>query len=104
MTTREYITSKLASFGANPSDADFLDMLSSSSLTEDTELDADKINLANMAIIGYIPSLLTQASVSESGFSISFNSSGLKEYYHYLCKKYGYDDILNDDKPHISFL
>lgn len=56
------------------------------------------------AIAKFIPSLLLRAtSISESGFSMSWNIQGIKDYYSFLCKQYGLKDELGN-KPKVTFL
>ena len=43
------------------------------------------------------------SSVSESGFSMSWNIQGIKDYYSFLCKRYGLKDELGN-KPKVTFL
>ena len=69
------------------------------------DVDADVIDNISVAIARFIPSLLLRASsISESGFSMSWNIQGIKDYYSLLCKKYGLKDELNDNKPKIRIL
>ena len=69
------------------------------------DVDADVIDNISVAIARSIPSLLLRAtSISESGFSMSWNTQGVKDYYSLLCKKYGLKDELNDNKPKIRIL
>lgn len=69
------------------------------------DVDADVIDNISVAIARFIPSLLLRAtSISESGFSMSWNTQGVKDYYSLLCKKYGLKDELNDNKPKIRIL
>ena len=39
----------------------------------------------------------------ESGFSMSWNIQGIKDYYSFLCKQYGLKDELGN-KPKVTFL
>ena len=58
----------------------------------------------SVAIAKFIPSLLLRAtSISESGFSMSWNIQGIKDYYSFLCKKYGLKDELSNN-PKVTFL
>ena len=69
------------------------------------DVDADVIDNISVDIARFIPSLLLRAtSISESGFSMSWNTQGVKDYYSLLCKKYGLKDELNDNKPKIRIL
>lgn len=105
MTVREYITQKYQSFGIQISDADILDMLLGTGISENDEItDETVINKVNFGFTKVIPQLLVRAtSVSESGFSMSWNLDGMKAYYGILCRTYGIEDVLND-KPKISML
>ena len=69
------------------------------------DVDADVIDNISVAIARFIPSLLLRPpSINESGFSMSWNTQGVKDYYSLLCKKYGLKDELNDNKPKIRIL
>lgn len=69
------------------------------------EVNRDAIDAISVAMAHFIPSLLLRAtSISESGFSMSWNIQGIKDYYSLLCKQYGLKDELNDNKPKIRFL
>ena len=66
---------------------------------------SDNIDSISVAIARFIPSLLLRpTSINESGFSMSWNTQGVKDYYSLLCKKYGLKDELNDNKPKIRIL
>lgn len=69
------------------------------------DVDVDVIDNISVAIARFIPSLLLRpTSINESGFSMSWNTQGVKDYYSLLCKKYGLKDELNDNKPKIRIL
>lgn len=69
------------------------------------DVGADIIDNISVAIAQFIPSLLLRpTSINESGFSMSWNTQGVKDYYSLLCKKYGLKDELNDNKPKIRIL
>lgn len=68
---------------------------------EVNELNHDSVSVA---MAKFIPSLLLRAtSISESGFSMSWNIEGIKEYYAYLCRMHGLKDELTQ-KPKVTFL
>lgn len=105
MIVREYISSKFQSFGIQVSEADLLDMSLNARVNIEDDVDADVIDNISVAIAQFIPSLLLRpTSINESGFSMSWNSQGVKDYYSLLCKKYGLKDELNDNKPKIRIL
>lgn len=105
MTVREYISGKFQSFGIQLSEADLLDMSLNAKMDVDDDVTADGLDAISVAIARFIPSLLLRAtSISESGFSMSWNIQGIKDYYSLLCRQYGLKDELNDSKPKIRFL
>lgn len=99
MKVADYIKQKFQTFGIQLSEADLLDISleSNSEVTEDNKL---KINVT---IVKFIPNLLLRAqSISESGFSMSWNIQGIKDYYSWACKEYGLTDELSN-KPKLIF-
>lgn len=105
MNVRDYISSKFQSFSIQVSEADLLDMSLNARVNIEDDVDADVIDNISVAIARFIPSLLLRpTSINESGFSMSWNTQGVKDYYSLLCKKYGLKDELNDNKPKIRIL
>ena len=104
MKVADYIKGKFQTFGITVSEADLLELSLSSGISGEDEMSQQNIGLVSVAMAEFIPSLLLRAtSISENGFSMSWNIQGLKEYYSFLCKKYGLEDILSD-KPKVRFL
>lgn len=105
MTVKEYISGKFQSFGIQVSEADLLDMSLNANKEMEAEVRQECIGSVSVAMARFIPSLLLRAtSISESGFSMSWNIDGIKDYYSLLCRQYGLKDELNDNKPKIRFL
>lgn len=105
MNIKEYISGKFQSFGIQVSEADLLDMSLNAKKELSDEVSRDAIDAISVSMAHFIPSLLLRAtSISESGFSMSWNIQGIKDYYSLLCKQYGLKDELNDNKPKIRFL
>ena len=105
MEAGEYIMQKFQTFGITMSEADLLDIALSSGIAQTSEVTADNVAALSVGIARFIPSLFMRAtSISESGFSMSWDMSGIKAYYAYLCRKYGLQDEINTDKPKVSFL
>jgi len=105
MNVKEYISSKFLSFGIQVSEADLLDMSLNAKVAIDDDVMSDNVDSISVAIARFIPSLLLRpTSINESGFSMSWNTQGVKDYYSLLCKKYGLKDELNDNKPKIRIL
>jgi len=96
MTIKDYITSKFQTFGINLSEADLADISMTVSLTD--EFTQENKNYVYLALVGsVIPQLLLRPkSISESGFSISYDNDALKNYYAWLCNELGIEDTLND--------
>ena len=104
MTVNEYISQKFQSFNIQLSEADLLDMCLNSKISGEDEMNNDCYDRVSVAIAKFIPSLLLRAtSISESGFSMSWDIKGIKDYYSFLCKQYGLTDELTD-KPKVTFL
>ena len=105
MTIKDYISSKFQSFGIQVSEADLLDMSLNAKVAIDDDVMSDNVDSVSVAIARFIPTLLLRpTSINESGFSMSWNTQGVKDYYSLLCKKYGLKDELNDNKPKIRIL
>ena len=101
MTVKDYITQKFQTFGIQLSEADIYDITLNVVGEELSEANAGPVNVG---MIEFIPALLLRAtSISESGFSMSWNIQGIKDYYSLMCKKYGLEDKLNPKKK-IVFL
>ena len=105
MIVRKYISDKFQSFGIQVSEADLLDMSLNAKVAIDDDVMSDNVDSISVAIARFIPTLLLRpTSINESGFSMSWNTQGVKDYYSLLCKKYGLKDELNDNKPKIRIL
>ena len=105
MNVKEYISSKFQSFGIQVSEADLLDMSLNAKVAIDDDVMSDNVDSISVAIARFIPSLLLRpTSINESGFSMSWNIQGIKDYYSLLCRQYGLKDELNDNKPKIRIL
>ena len=105
MTVADYIKGKFQTFGITVSEADLLELSLSSGINVEDEMNQQNIGLVSVAMAGFIPSLLLRAtSINENGFSVSWNVEGIKQYYAFLCKKYGLKDDINTDKATVTFL
>ena len=90
MKISDYIQQKFQTFGIQLSEADLLDMCLNANSSGEDEITPDNHTRVHVSIARFIPSLLLRAqSISESGFSMSWNLQGIKDYYSYLCKEYG---------------
>lgn len=105
MTLGEYVQQKFQPFGITLSEADLLDISLGSGYPEAERVETENLPAISVSIAKFIPSLLLRAtSVSESGFSMSWNVEGIKQYYAYLCRTYGLKNELDTDKPTVNFL
>lgn len=105
MTVKEYISGKFRKFGIQLSEADLLGMSLKANVDFGEEMSQDNITAVEVAMARFIPELLgCAASVSESGFSMSWDKQGIKDYYAMLCRQYGLKDELNGNKPQIRLL
>ena len=104
MTINDYIQQKFQTFGIQLSESDLLDMCLNAKISGEDEMNEDCHTRVSVAIAKFIPSLLLRAtSIGESGFSMSWNLQGIKDYYSLLCKQYGLKDELSN-KPKCTFL
>lgn len=104
MIVKDYIQQRFQTFGISISEADLYDMCLNANISGDGEVNELNHNSVSVAMAKFIPSLLLRAtSISESGFSMSWNIEGIKEYYAYLCRMYGLKDELTQ-KPKVTFL
>ena len=104
MTVNDYIQQRFQSFSIHSSETDLLDMCLNAKISGEDEMNKESYNIVSVAIAKFIPSLLLRAtSISENGFSMSWNIQGIKDYYSFLCKQYGLKDELSN-KPKCTFL
>lgn len=91
MTIREYISQKFAAFG-NMSEAQLLDMAINGNFGLDDEYNDSNSRTVGIAMIGGIAELIFSPkvkSVSENGFSMSWDFDSLGKYYLWLCRHWG---------------
>ena len=89
MTVNDYIQQKFQTFNIQLSEADLLEISLASGIKGEGEINEDTISRVLCGVAKFIPSLLLRATSSgESGFSVSWNIQGIKDYYSYLCSEY----------------
>lgn len=91
MKIREYISQKLSAFG-NISEAQLLDMSIAGGFGLDDEYNEDNVCSVGISMVSGIEELVFSPklkSVSENGFSMSWDYDGLGKYYLWLCRKWG---------------
>lgn len=83
-----YIEQKLAPFGSL-SEADIAEFEIKSGISAEEIVTADNMEQIERGMAEIVPSLLNHpTSVSENGFSVTWDTDGLKNFYLYLCRKY----------------
>ncbi|MBQ0073617.1 MAG: hypothetical protein KBT34_05445 [Prevotella sp.] len=90
MTVKEYIGTKLTSLSLT--DADFANYAIETGVNLDDEYGAENQEVVNKGMTGLIESVMFSPrlkSISESGFSMSYDYADLGKYYMWLCRKYG---------------
>lgn len=104
MTVEDYIRQTFGDFGFNMSEAGLLDISLKAGVALNSEVGEGNINRIRYGIVKYIPSILGRASsISESGFSMSWDTNGMIKFYRLECKRLGVVDELSND-PKITFL
>lgn len=89
MTLRDYITGKLKAFGIT--EASLAD-LSFKGYALDANLNAEDEQMVGQALVSVLEEVMLAprtSSVSESGFSLTWDFSDLGRYYLWLCKRFG---------------
>ena len=105
MNVTEYIQQRFQTFGISVSEADLLDIYLSAGVSAEDEVTSESHHRVNVGITRFIPTLMLRAtSVGESGISMSWDAKSMKDYYTFMCKKYGLKDELNTEKPRVRFL
>ena len=90
MTIKDYILQKFNAFGAI-SEAELLDMSFNGDFCLDDEYDVENTKAVGIAIAHFIEEKVfapSMKSISEAGFSASWDYSNLGKYYLWLCDKY----------------
>ncbi|MFA6973999.1 MAG: DUF6706 family protein [Parcubacteria group bacterium] len=94
MTIKEYIVVKLATFGYSISDEEITALEAETGADTSATYTASDATVVQKALIGIIPSLLARPKVTEGGFSVDYNPSGLAQYYEMLCIDLGIENTL----------
>lgn len=95
MIALEYIKEQLMACQANVSDGLLIAEMNAVGLDESTEIDAESRTKAQKAMFHLIPIILTSpSSISEGGYSISYDKNALMSYYRYLSAQLGEEDTL----------
>lgn len=91
MTIKDYILQKLTAFGS-VSEAELLDMSFGGEFCLDDVYSVENTNDVGIAMAHFIEGKVLapqMKSISESGFSASWDFSNLGKYYIWLCNKHG---------------
>ncbi|MCK0201378.1 DUF6706 family protein [Ornithobacterium rhinotracheale] len=96
MTALEYIKEQLRACQANMSDGLLIAEMNAVGLHESAEIDMDTRTKAQRAMFQLIPTvMLSPSSVSEGGYSISYDKESLMNLYRLLAHQLGEEDNLS---------
>lgn len=103
MTVLDYTRLTLSVSSINL-DQDFLKIhLVSIGLDPDDEMNETQANKVKEALYNLLPVILTSPqSISEGGYSITYDKEGLMAYYRLLAKELGKEDLLKEGQPNIT--
>lgn len=101
MLVADYIKSKLGKFGVTVDDNEIEALLLKNSLATDTTYTVDSVDKTERALYAFIPELLVVSSVSEGGYSISYDKEGILDYYALLCSNLGLENKLTEQQPKV---
>lgn len=87
MTNREYITQKLGDYGVG--EADLMDLALAGVEPDDTYTGDHAFGEAFASLVAEIVLRPRATSVSENGFSMSWQQADLSKYYLAVCRRYG---------------
>lgn len=104
MSVEEYIKGKFGEKCINISDASIEDICIRAKVNRSDEYSSDNQCAVLYGMAMAIEDILAMpTSVSESGFSASWDIDGIKSYYRSICRRIGLEDKLTD-RPKISFV
>ncbi|PLK44402.1 DUF6706 family protein [Emticicia sp. TH156] len=89
MLVADYIRSKLGRFGFIIDHNEIEALLLKNGIGSDETYTLDSVDRTEQALYGFIPELLVVSSVSEGGYSISYDKEGIQDYYALLCHNLG---------------
>lgn len=98
MTIGQYISSKFRAFGVT--EAQLADVTVAADIDPGEEYSRENATAVGKAMLPLLEELILaprQRSISEQGFSVSWDFDGLGRWYMWLSRKYGYtpdDDVL----------
>ena len=89
MSIRDYITKEISILGLEYSTADIDNFMALNNINADANLTEIRRSV-DIAIVNLIPALLLRPnSVSEGGYSVSWNKDNLLSYYNLRCTQLG---------------
>lgn len=102
MLVADYIKSKVGKFGLMIDDFELEALLLKNNIASDETYTLDSVDKTERALYYFIPELLVLSSVSEGGYSISYDREGILDYYALLCSNLGYENKLLKAQPKIK--
>lgn len=87
MTISAYITAKLGSFGYSVTVEEItaMELEAGISFSSDYDGSSSVVDIVKTALAGVIPSLLAAPDITEGGYSVKYDRTGLVQYYDMLC-------------------
>ncbi|MEA1849189.1 DUF6706 family protein [Chryseobacterium sp. MHB01] len=99
MKVRDYITANLELWSVDLSDSLIDAELINVGLNGDSEYNSESEVKTKTLFYNIIPKLLLRPkSVSEGGYSITYDSEGIKSYYDILCQELEFPNVLLKNK------
>lgn len=92
MNIHDYISDKLKAFGVTEAQLADIMLILPAGVGMSDEITAENARDVNLALIGAIEEFVLapkSSSVSESGFSFTWDFGKMAQYYTWLCRKYG---------------
>lgn len=98
MSNKDYIINMFTSLGFKINEG----QLNGLGIELDDALNVDAVNMA--VTVNLVPFLLlSPTTVKEDEFSFSRDYKGLLAFYRMMCKRYGFENLV-DEKPTIKFI
>lgn len=92
MTYREYIKAVTAGFGASSADVDVI-LVNQSKLIPNPDAGVDPLTAKKALCKEFATFLPMASSISEGGYSISWNMDAIRLWYKATCRELGIEDV-----------
>lgn len=103
MRIKDFVVEKISAWGLDYSEKLLLAEMQRLGLSQDSDYTDDSAEDVDMLFYNIIPDLLMMpSSVSEGGYSVSYNKNAIANYYKALCRKLGKADQLAEQNNSIK--